>query len=180
MDVKLEDTIYLDFTTHDPITGEVTDADAGPTCEVFENDTDVAILTPACTKRNLKTGNYRLPVACTSANGFEVGKSYGVVVTAVVSGVTAKCPIATLLCYPKRKIGTVVADTGNTASTFKTDLTEATNDWWKDVFVMFIDNAALDGQVKKVTAFDQATDFITTDAFTTVPTAGNKFIIINQ
>ncbi len=90
---KLEETIYLDFITSSPTTGAAADADTTPTCEVFEDATDTAILTPTVTKRTSKTGDYRVAVVCTAANGFEAGKSYNVIGSATVGGVTGKAPI---------------------------------------------------------------------------------------
>jgi len=87
---KLEETIVLDFTTHSPTTGGVSDADSTPLVEVFEDTTDTAIITPTPVKRTGKTGNYRVSVDCTAANGFEAGKSYNVVASATVGGVTGK------------------------------------------------------------------------------------------
>src|SRR4051812_2501271 len=93
MDTRLEETIYVDFITSSS-TGAAVDADSTPTCEVFEDATDTAILSPTVVKRTSKTGNYRIPVACTTANGFEVGKSYNVVVSATIGGVAAKAVAA--------------------------------------------------------------------------------------
>ena len=91
---KLGESITLDFTTHNPATGQVQDADFLPTSEVFENDTDVAILTPVVTKRVGALGNYRLTFVASTANGFEVDKAYNVIVSATVAGVTAKARVA--------------------------------------------------------------------------------------
>ena len=85
----------MDFITSSPTTGAAADADSLPACEVFEDATDTAILTPTVTKRTGKTGQYRVPVACTSANGFEVGKSYNVTVSATVGAVAAKAIVQT-------------------------------------------------------------------------------------
>lgn len=93
MNPKLEETIYLDFIASSPTTGAAADADSTPTAEVFEDATDTAVLSPTVTKRTSKTGNYRVPVACTAANGFEAGKSYNVVASATVGGVAAKAVI---------------------------------------------------------------------------------------
>lgn len=93
MSPKLEETIYVDFITS-ASTGAAADADSTPTCEVFEDATDTAILSPTVTKRTSKTGNYRIPIACTAANGFETGKSYNVVASATVGGVAAKAVVA--------------------------------------------------------------------------------------
>lgn len=93
MNPKLEETIYVDFVTSAPTTGAATDADSTPTCEVFEDATDTAILSPTVVKRTGKTGNYRVPIACTAANGFETAKSYNVLVSATVGGVAAKAVV---------------------------------------------------------------------------------------
>jgi hypothetical protein len=95
MNPELAETIYADFITSSPTTGAAVDADATPTCEVFEDATDTAILSPTVTKRTGKTGNYRIPIACTAANGFEAGKSYNVVVSATVGAVAAKAIVQT-------------------------------------------------------------------------------------
>lgn len=102
MSRKLGDTIYLDFTTHRADTGAVTDADSTPTCVVFEDDNDTPILSPTVTKRTGYTGVYRVPIAATAGNGFEVGKSYNVDVTAVVNSVTAKARIGAFTLDGKR------------------------------------------------------------------------------
>ena len=90
----LGDTVTRDFTTHDPLTGAVSDTDILPTCEVYEDNTDVPILTPLAVKRVGKIGNYRVTFDATTANGFEVGKSYNVIAIATVNAITAKARIA--------------------------------------------------------------------------------------
>ncbi len=99
---KLADIITLDFTTHLPTTGGVSDADALPTVEVFEDDTDTTLAGATVTKRVGKTGNYRVAVVATTANGFEVGKSYNVVVTAIVGTITAKAVVGSFFIDGKR------------------------------------------------------------------------------
>ena len=95
MNPKLTETIYVDFITSSPTTGAAIDADSTPTCEVFEDATDTAILSPTVVKRTGKTGNYRVPIVVTAANGFEVAKSYNVVVSATVGAVAAKAIVQT-------------------------------------------------------------------------------------
>lgn len=94
MDVVLGQSPTLDFTVHDPLTGQVSNADILPTCQVFENATDVPILAPLVVNRAGLVGNYRTTFAATALNGFEYGKSYNVVVTATVTGIVAKSRIA--------------------------------------------------------------------------------------
>lgn len=92
----LGETIVLDLPpTHDPATGSVSDADGTPVCKVFEDAIDSAILTPSVVKRTGETGDYRVSIACTEGNGFEAGKSYNVVASATVGGVSAKVKLAT-------------------------------------------------------------------------------------
>ena len=98
----LGDTITKDFTTHDPLTGNVSDADSLPTVEVFEGDNDTPIVSPLVEKRSGKTGNYRCLVVASEGNGFELGKSYNVIATAIVSGVTAKSRIDSFILDSKR------------------------------------------------------------------------------
>jgi hypothetical protein len=99
---KLADTIILDFTVHTPTTGAVADADSLPTVEVFEDDTDSTLSGASVTKRTGKTGNYRVTIPATGANGFEVGKSYNVVVSAVAGGITVKAVIGSFSIDGKR------------------------------------------------------------------------------
>ncbi len=99
---KLADTITLDFTVHLPTTGAVSDADALPTVEIWEDDTDTTLAGGTVTKRVDKTGNYRVAVVATAANGFEVGKSYNVVVTAIAGGITAKAVVGSFFIDSKR------------------------------------------------------------------------------
>lgn len=75
--------------------------------------------------------------------------------------------------------GTVVTDGSNSASTFKTDRTESTTDFWKDGLILFT-TGSLAGQVKKVNAYNGTTKFITiTGSFTSTPSNGDRFILVN-
>ncbi len=94
MAYKLDESIPLDFTTHNSATGQAQDADVIPTSEVFEDITGILILTPTVTKRVGMTGGYRVAFIAGVANGFEVDKSYNIIVTATVAGVTAKAQVA--------------------------------------------------------------------------------------
>lgn len=94
MAYKLGKTITRDFTTHNPITGQVQDADVLPTCQVFEDIADVPIITPAVVKRVGGTGNYRTTFTLSAVGGFEEDKSYNVIVEATVAARTAKSRIA--------------------------------------------------------------------------------------
>jgi hypothetical protein len=173
----LGQTITVDFTTAAPTTGAAATASA-VTVRVFEDANDTAILTPAATERSGYAGNYRAQVACTTANGFEAGKSYNVVVEATVDGVTARAVVASFVLGPPVYYGSVVADGSNAASTFKTDLTESVTDHWKDALLVFV-TGSLAGQVKKVSAFNPTTDFVTVSAaFTGAPSAADRFFMV--
>lgn len=75
--------------------------------------------------------------------------------------------------------GLVVTDGANTTLTFETDLTEATDDYWRDTLLLFT-SGALNGQVKKVNAYNGTTKFVTVASdFTSVPSGGDRFVLIN-
>ena len=74
---------------------------------------------------------------------------------------------------------TVVADGGNTASTFRTSRTSATDDDAKDCLITFV-TGALVGQVKKCSAYDGTSKFVTVaSVFTITPSDGDRFVVIN-
>lgn len=88
--VVLADNAVISITTHDPSTAALTDADSPPTYRVYEDLTAVAILTGTMPKLDdpNTTGFYAVLLACTVANGFELGKNYTVYIEATVNGVT--------------------------------------------------------------------------------------------
>jgi hypothetical protein len=68
----------------------------------------------------------------------------------------------------------------NTATVFKTTLASAVNDYYKDCLVL-VTSGAMTGQVKKITAYNGSTKYITVDGgFTAVPVAAVTFLVINQ
>ena len=75
-----------------------------------------------------------------------------------------------------RPTGSVV--TGTSETSFTTDLTEATNDHWKDAYCLFT-NGTLAGQMKKITGYNGTTKALTTNAFTGAPSTGDDFILVN-
>jgi hypothetical protein len=181
MDIRrLDETIVLNFITRNGTTGTVSDADSTPICAVFEGDNDTAILTPTVSKRTSLTGHYRVAIDLTSANGFELGKSYAVVISATVGSISDKEILSEFyLEAVKRPTGSVVSDAGNTASAFKSDLSSPTTDAWKDALIAFA-TGTLAGQVKKISAYDGSTKFVTvSSSFTGAPSSGDIFVIIN-
>jgi len=88
--VILGNNLTFTITTHDPDTGELTDADAAPTYRVYEDETAVAILTGTMSTLDTAntTGFYGEQIACTAGNGFEAGKSYNIYIEATVDADT--------------------------------------------------------------------------------------------
>lgn len=107
--VPIDEVVYVpDVTTHDPATGAVTDADSAPTFSVFEEATDTPIVADATmTKRTSLTGDYRGTFTASAANGFEAGKWYNVVATAIVDSVTAKQTIMQFMAVPAMSVAGV-------------------------------------------------------------------------
>jgi hypothetical protein len=104
----LNSTIYLDFTTHDPTTGGVSDADSTPSVSVFEDDGSTSMYNPTVTKRAGQTGVYTAKIIATKANGFGLGKSYNVIADATVNSIQGKACIRTFqldLKFPGDIIG---------------------------------------------------------------------------
>lgn len=88
-------------------------------------------------------------------------------------------PIDYVLQTSGEASGTVVTDGSNTATTFKTDRTEAVNDYWRDALILFT-SGALVGQVKKIAGYTGSTKFvIASSAFTGTPVNGDRFVIVN-
>lgn len=179
MNVELGTTIIRDFMVSDPNTGAMTNADLLPTCEVYDS-TNTVFTAPAVALRDAGIpGHYRATLVVTTGNGFEEGETYTAFITVTVGGVTSKAVLASFEVSLNIPRGSVVADGSNSATTFETDLTESTNDHWKDALLVFV-TGALAGQVKKVTGYNGTTKFVTfTSGFTAAPSAGVRFILIN-
>ena len=80
--------------------------------------------------------------------------------------------------------GSVVADAGNTASTFKTSLTATDNNKWNDLLIKFT-SGALAGEVKTIVAYDGTTKVVTVTGhggggFSGIPVDGTTFDILNR
>jgi len=89
MMIPLDEVFHFRRATHDA-TGQVVAADSTPTYSVFEEATDTEILEDvSMTATSGETGVYRGAVTLSAANGFEVGKWYSLLMTAVVDGITA-------------------------------------------------------------------------------------------
>ena len=87
-EVYIGDNLTFSVMTHDPeLGGDLADAAAPPTYRVYEDETATAILTGSMAKLDDANtlGFYTEKIACTSANGFEDGKSYTVYIEATVN-----------------------------------------------------------------------------------------------
>lgn len=104
-EVEIGSNLVFSVTTHTFSTGALTDADADPPYRVYEDETGTAILTGTMSKLDdaNTTGFYSESIACTSANGFENGKTYTIYVTAVVSSLTGGISFG-FKAYDRRKV----------------------------------------------------------------------------
>ena len=91
----IDETLTFSICTHDPDTGELTDADAAPVYWVYEDETGVSInaSTPGSDIMALlddahTVGLYSETITCSVANGYENGKSYTIYIKATVGGDT--------------------------------------------------------------------------------------------
>lgn len=99
--IPIDEVVHFDVCTHDPATGAITDADATPTFDVYEEATDTGLLGATnFTKRTSLTGNYRGTFTASAANGFEAGKWYNVIASAAVNSIAAKTAVLTFRCAP--------------------------------------------------------------------------------
>jgi hypothetical protein len=93
--VELDDNLVFSITTHDPDTGVLTDASSAPVYWIYEEETAVSINASTPNSDSMAklddantTGFYTESIACTTANGYEVGKSYTIYIEATVDGDT--------------------------------------------------------------------------------------------
>lgn len=121
-------------------------------------------------------GLYRLDVpdgACA------VGADY-VVVNLGFSNVLSEATEIVLDPMPDVLPGTVQADAGNLATTFKTNLSSSTDNFYKDCWWLFR-TGTLAGQVKQVTSYVGATKFLVfTNGFTAAPNTNDTGVIVNR
>lgn len=85
----IDNNLTFSICTHDPDTGVLTDA-SSVSYRVYEDETATAILNGTMDKLDdaNTTGFYTELLAITTANGFEVGKSYTIYIEATVDGDT--------------------------------------------------------------------------------------------
>lgn len=84
--VVIENDLTFSVNTHTPSTGAATDAASVPTYRVYEVETATPLLSGSMAKLDDANtlGFYTETIACTTANGFEVDKSYSIYVSATV------------------------------------------------------------------------------------------------
>jgi hypothetical protein len=76
--------------------------------------------------------------------------------------------------------GKVVADAGNGANVFKTDLTNTTSSYCVGSYIK-IASGTLINQVRRISVYNGSSKFITlSSSLTGTPVAGVEFYIINQ
>lgn len=116
---KIDDYFELAFSTQRFDTGNATDADALPTYRVYEENSDTAVATGNCAKRDdaNTTGYYIARAQCTAAAGFEVAKTYYVVVTATVNSVVGSSMIGTFKMMYATAYSALIAGSGQISTT---------------------------------------------------------------
>ena len=93
-EVVIGDNLVFSICTHDPDTGELTDADSAPSYRVYEDVTGGTNANPILNSTMGKldnddtTGFYAALLECTIGNGFEKGKTYTIYVQATVDSAT--------------------------------------------------------------------------------------------
>jgi hypothetical protein len=181
------DPLIAVLCTHNSA-GAAADADGAPTVTLLaENDGGAVTESElGVTVTDIGTGIYKVTVdvdtVITNAHHMSVFWGY---VSATIGGVVQNTPITPFRFSPGRDGGSVATDAGNTATTFKVTpagagllLTTQTDDA-ADALLVFTTGSNA-GQVKKVTAFNTGTVFVTVDgAFTNTPAAGDAFILVN-
>lgn len=120
-------------------------------------------------------GLYRLdlPTAATAT-----AADYAIV-SVSFTGVKTEHLLVFLDSLPTLTIVTVQSDAGNSATQFKTDLSSATNNFYKDSLFLFV-TGALTGQQKLCTSYAGGTKIATVNALTGTPANGDKAVLINR
>jgi len=91
---EIDDLLTFACNTHAVATGVATDADAVPSYRVYEDETGTPILTGtmALLDSANTAGFYSEQITLSAANGFEVGKSYTIYISATLN--------VGVLCFP--------------------------------------------------------------------------------
>lgn len=190
-------TFYLN--THNPSGGAATDATGSPSYEVYEEETGTSILTGSMSKLDDAgtTGFYSEQIACTTGNGFEQGKYYGIYIEATVSGVTGTSHRVfqvgaavdvhwidgneTAATYLRHAISTAIVgtcSTGSTTTVLETDLTGYANDRINTRTLYFLDGSSLEHEAAAITDYNETTGQITITATSSAAANTDQFIIL--
>lgn len=108
----IDGNLTFSIATHDPDTGIVTDADSDPTFRVYEDDTGAAIQTGTMSKHDNRTGFYLRKITCTTALGYENGKTYTIWIEATVDGDKGGIPFTFTAKTNPLSLGTIAELTG--------------------------------------------------------------------
>jgi hypothetical protein len=195
-EVYVGDNFTFSVTTHDPDTGVLTDADAVPTYRIYEDDTGTAILNGNMAKLDdaNTTGFYVKKVAGSTANGFEVSKTYTIYIEATVDsdkgGISYSFQTNPLTSAIAAKLsasadtivlGTVSHDNTEATTTvfYSDDITEATTNHYKDRVVIFR-SGDVARQAKIISGYELSAGEgkFTVPALTEAPADNVTFIIV--
>jgi hypothetical protein len=104
--LPIDEVVHFTVTTRDPATGGESDATGDVVFNIYEEATDTPIAgSPiTMTKRTSLTGRYRGTFTMSTANGFEAGKFYDVIVSGTVVGVTDNAPVMLIHCVPAESV----------------------------------------------------------------------------
>ena len=194
-EVYIGDNLTFSICCHDPDTGVLTDA-SSTLYYVYEDENGTDILTGTLAKLDdaATTGFYTETIACTVANGFEVGKTYTVYIEATVdsdkggicysfktNALTAA--IAAKLSLSANTIVTGTVSHDNTAATttvfYCDDITTAAADHYNGRIVIFT-SGTLQNQATDITDYEVSggEGKFTVTAVTSAPADNVTFIII--
>lgn len=86
--VRSGDSVVFSVCSHDSDTGILTDADAAPKYQLYEDESGASIHSGYMAKLDdaNTTGFYTETISCTVGNGFEAAKTYTIYIVATVSG----------------------------------------------------------------------------------------------
>lgn len=110
---------------------------------------------------------------------FAIGVGYSLI-NIGFTGVLTETVEVILDAYPDVVRGTVQADAGNLATTFKTNLTSAVDNYYKYGWWVFR-SGSLSGQIREVTGYVGATKFLVfANGFTAAPNTSDIGLFINR
>ena len=180
-DVKSEDTIYIGFTTRSFSTGAPTTLAGTPVVSAYE-DAGLTQITAGITlsvDHDSVTGLNMLTIVATSANGYDTGKDYNLVITTgTVGGVSVvgevvgrfsldRSPAAQDLANGTDGLGAIKAETAAILTDTGTTLDGKIDTIDSNVDAILVDTGTtLDG---KIDTIDTNVDAILVDTGTTLP-----------